>query len=209
MKKRYIIALISFLIFLIITILVVTKNTISFDETIYQFLIKLRSPFFDTFFKTITKLANPIPVIILLAIVGIFLKRNDEILLSTNVLITLLMNQLLKHIIQRPRPDHLRLIKESGYSYPSGHSMIAACLYATLIYIILKRIKDKKIKRLLISLLTIIIILIGCSRIYVGVHYPSDILGGYFLTLSIIIVTSTITNNYLRGKKKYDKDGSK
>lgn len=209
MKKRYIIALFSFLIFLTITILVLTNNTISFDNKIYNFLIKLRSPFFDTFFKGITEFANPIPVIIILALFGIFLKRNDEILLSTNVLVTLLMNQVLKHIIQRPRPSHLRLIKEGGYSYPSGHSMIAACLYATLIYIILKRIDNKLLKGVLIILLTILIVLIGCSRIYVGVHYPSDVLGGYFLTLSIIIVTSTIANNYLRGKKKYDKDGSK
>ena len=209
MKKRYIVALTSFLIFIVITILVVTNNTTSLDNKIYQSLIQLRCPFFDAFFKTITEFANPIPVIALLALFGIFLKRNDEILLSTNVLVTLLMNQILKNIIQRPRPSHLRLIKESGYSYPSGHSMVAACLYATLIYIILKRIKNKVIKRTLIVLLTILIVLIGCSRIYVGVHYPSDVLGGYFLSLSIIIITSTITNNYLRGKKKNDKDGSK
>ena len=209
MKKKYIISIISFIIFLIIMILVTTNNIIQIDEAIYNNIISYRCAFLDTFFKIITQLANPIPVIIIISLLVIFLKRNDAILLSVNILTSLLLNQILKNVIARPRPNHLKLIKETGYSYPSGHSMIALSLYATLIYISLKRIKNKKIRIAIISLLTLLILLIGLSRIYLGVHYPSDIIGGFFLAVSLIIMTSSITNNYLRGKNKNDKYDSK
>ena len=102
----------------------------------------------------------------------------------------------------RPRPDHLRLIKQNGYSYPSGHSMISIAVYGFLIYYVYHKVKNKALKIALIILLSLLIILIGISRIYVGVHYPSDVLGGYTLSLLIIIVV-------ILGVDKYVKDDSK
>ena len=209
MKKRYIVASISFIVFLLTTILVLTNKIKPFDDLIYNTVFGLRNDFLDIFFKLVTELANPIPVIIIFALLVILLNRNNEIILSVNMASTLVINQLLKNIFRRIRPDHLKLIKQGGFSYPSGHAMMALCLYGTLIYICMKKIKNKKLKILLVTILTIIILLIGISRIYVGVHFPSDIMGGYSLTISIIIVSTTLTNNYLRGKNKNDKDGSK
>ena len=209
MKKRYIVASISLIIFIIITVLVIINNIKSFDDTIYNNLFGLRNNFLDVFFKTITEFANPIPVIIIYALLVIFLNRDDGIILSANMVTTLAFNQILKRVFRRIRPEHLKLIKQGGFSYPSGHSMIAMCLYGTLIYLCIIKIKNIKLKVLLITLLTIIIILVGTSRIYVGVHYPSDVLGGYILTIPIIIITTTLTNKYLRGKNKNDKDGNK
>ncbi len=209
MKKRHIISIISFLFFLIITILVLINKVNSLDESIYHFIMNYRSKVLDNFFVIITEFANPIPVIIIFTMLVIALKRKEEIILSVNLLTTLTTNQLLKRIIMRPRPDHLRIVKESGFSYPSGHAMMSLCLYGTLIYLIIKRMKNKKIKILLISLLSLLILLIGFSRIYVGVHYPTDVIGGYFLTIAIVTEMITLTNNRLRGKKKHDKDGNK
>ena len=209
MKKRYIVASISFIVFLLTTILVLTNKIKPFDDFIYNTVFGLRNDFLDIFFKLVTELANPIPVIIIFALLVILLNRNNEIILSVNMASTLVINQLLKNIFRRIRPDHLKLIKQGGFSYPSGHAMMALCLYGTLIYICMKKIKNKKLKILLVTILTILIILVGISRIYVGVHFPSDIMGGYSLTISIIIVSTTLTNNYLRGKNKNDKDGSK
>ena len=101
--------------------------------------------------------------------------------------------------MQRPRPDHLRLIKQGGYSFPSGHSMIAICVYGTLIYLVHRKVKNRKIKVALEILLTIIILLIGISRIYVGVHYPSDVITGYLISIIILIINISILEKQFRG----------
>ena len=209
MKKRYLISILSFILFIIITILVITNTIKPFDDFIYNSLFGLRNNILDIFFKLITELANPIPVIIIYALLVIILTREDSILLSIGMFLTVGINQILKRIFRRPRPAHLRLIKQGGFSYPSGHAMMALCIYGTLIYLCATKIKNKKLRITLITLLTLLIILIGLSRIYVGVHYPSDIVGGYSLTISIIILSITNTNKYLRGKNKNDKDGNK
>ena len=79
--------------------------------------------------------------------------------------------------------------------------MISICLYGLLIYLINKKIKNKILKVLLTIVLILLILGIGISRIYVGVHYPSDVLAGYLLSLSILIFSITIVNKYYRGKK--------
>ncbi len=209
MKKRYIIAGVSLIGFIIIMILVLTNAIKPFDDAVYNFIIGFRSKGMDSFMKIITKFGNTKPVLLMLIITFLFIKMKNKVLLGSNAVATVGSNQLLKRIIRRARPDHLRLIKETGFSFPSGHSMISICLYGFLIYLCYTKIKDKRIKIPCIILLSIIILLVGISRIYVGVHYPSDVLGGYLLTISLLISIVTFLNNYLRGKKINDKDGTK
>ena len=85
--------------------------------------------------------------------------------------------------------------------------MISICLYGLLIYLVNKKIKNKILRVILTILLVMIILGIGISRIYVGVHYPSDVLGGYLLSLAILIFTLTTVNKYYRGNK-YEKGGN-
>lgn len=202
-KKRYIIGGISLLLFIIITVLV-TNNKINFlDDGIYSVVYKLRqSNLADVFFKTITRLGDTIPTIIIVLILLFTLKKEDKLLLLIAEITTIILNQGIKYIIRRERPPLFeRLIEQGGYSYPSGHSMMALCLYGVLIYIVCKNIKDKKKKIIMITLLTILILLIGISRIYVRVHYPSDVIGGYLLTIPILIMLITLLNNHFRGNK--------
>ena len=77
--------------------------------------------------------------------------------------------------------------------------MIAVCVYGTLIYLVHKKVKNKKIKILLEVLLTLLILLIGISRIYVGVHYPSDVLTGYLISIIILIVNISVLEKKIRG----------
>lgn len=201
-KTPIVIASISLILFVIVMVLVLIGKTTVFDDSIYNFLIGLRNNGVDIFFKTITKCGNIIPVIIISIIVLLFTKNNiDKVTLCTTVLTTVASNQVLKHIICRPRPDHLRLIKEGGFSFPSGHAMISMSLYGLLIYLVYKNINNKYLKVLLIIILSMIIILIGSSRIYVGVHYPSDILGGYLLSFGILIINIVLCNKLLGGEK--------
>lgn len=208
MKKKYILISILLIVFLLLTILVLTGSIKLFDSSIYNFLINLRSKPMDTFMKTITKFGNTMSVIIILAILVFILKKDDGYLLVINTVCVVSANQILKHIIRRPRPDHLRLVKEKGFSFPSGHSMVSIALYGILIYIVNKNIKNKTLKIILISLLSLLILFIGLSRIYVGVHYPSDVLSGYILATVITILVIDYYNTHFRGNKN-DKNGSK
>lgn len=207
--KRKIIGIVLLIGFIIITLLLLTNNVSTYDEFIYKYIYLLRSNICDIIFKTFTYLGNLIPVTIITMSLLVFLRKKDRSILATSMIITLITNQIIKHIIRRPRPPlEERLITQGGYSYPSGHSMLAMCLYGVLIYFTFTKVKNNKIKFLLIGLFTTIILLIGISRIYVRVHYPSDVLAGFLLTMIILIITITIISNHFRGNKN-DKDVDK
>ena len=188
MKKRYYILIILLLLVSLMTTLVLTNNITQFDDNIYNFIFSLRCDFLDIFLKGITKFGNTIPILCIVIILLIKFDKNDRILLGSNAVLSVLVNTIIKNIIQRPRPDHL-----------SGHSMIAVCVYGTLIYLVHKKVKNKKIKILLEVLLTLLILLIGISRIYVGVHYPSDVLTGYLISIIILIVNISALEKKIRG----------
>jgi len=91
-----------------------------------------------------------------------------------------------KILIHRPRPL-AGVFQEADFSFPSGHATIAAALYGYLAYILIKSLKNKY-KWSVIILAIALILLIGFSRIYLGVHYVSDVLGGYFVGLTALAV---------------------
>ena len=176
-----------FLILFLVTMIMLLLNKVSFlDDYIYKIIYGLRNNIWDFIFINITKMGNT--TIILLIIIVILLKMNhkNQEILSFTAIITVLSNQIIKNIIKRPRPNHIRLIKQGGYSFPSGHAMISIAVYGFLLYYIQTNCKNKKQKVLLSVLLTILILMIGCSRVYVGVHYPTDIIGGYCLSIYIL-----------------------
>ena len=128
----------------------------------------------------------------------LLLIKNKKIGLSifSNIVIITILNQLLKRILRRPRPTEFRIVEETGYSFPSGHSMVSMAFYGYLIYLIYRYIKNKYIKWSLIVLLSILICLIGISRIYLGVHYTSDVLGGFLLSISYLVVYISLIKNF-------------
>ena len=162
-------------------------------KIISTFLI---SDFATPIAKFITNFGGAI-FIILLTVILITVIKNKKIGLSilTNLAIITILNQLLKRILQRPRPTEYRIIEESGYSFPSGHSMISMAFYGYLIYLIYKYVENKNVKWILISLLSILICLIGISRIYLGVHYTSDVLGGFLISISYLVIYISAVNN--------------
>ena len=169
-------------------------------KIISTFLI---SDFATPIAKFITNFGGAI-FIILLTVILIAVIKNKKIGLSilTNLAIITILNQLLKRILQRPRPTEYRIIEESGYSFPSGHSMISMAFYGYLIYLIYKYVENKNVKWILISLLSILICLIGISRIYLGVHYTSDVLGGFLISISYLVIYISAVNNVFYKKEE-------
>lgn len=164
-------------------------------KMISTFLI---SDFATPIAKFITNFGGAIFIIVLTALLVIAIK-NKKIGLSifTNLVIITVLNQSLKRILQRPRPTEYRIIQEIGYSFPSGHSMISMAFYGYLIYLIYRYVKNKYIKWISISLLSILICLIGISRIYLGVHYTSDVLGGFLISISYLVIYISAVNKFL------------
>lgn len=146
--------------------------------------------------KFITNFGGAIFVISLTTILFFVIKdKKIGISIITNLGIVTILNQIIKFIMQRPRPTEFRIIEETGYSFPSGHSMVSMAFYGYLIYLIYRYIKNKYIKWSLIVLLSILICLIGISRIYLGVHYTSDVLGGFLLSISYLVVYISLIKN--------------
>ena len=155
-------------------------------KLISTFLI---SDFVTPIAKFITNFGGAIFLSIATVMLFLFIK-NKKIGLSiiSNIVIIAVLNQLLKRILQRPRPTEFRIVEETGYSFPSGHSMVSTAFYGYLIYLIYRYIKNKYVKWTLITILSILICLIGISRIYLGVHYTSDVLGGFLLSISYLVI---------------------
>ena len=144
-------------------------------------------------------------IILIVVTIALFISiKNKKIRLSifSNLVIITILNQLLKRILQRPRPTEYRIIEETGYSFPSGHSMISMAFYGYLIYLIYKYVKNKYIKWISIILLCTLICAIGISRIYLGVHYTSDVCAGFLISISYLVLYINITNKLVFNKIK-------
>ena len=157
----------------------------------------LISDFATPIAKFVTNFGGAI-FLIVLTIVLVILIKNKKIGISifSNLVIITILNQLIKRILQRPRPTEYRIIEETGYSFPSGHSMVSMAFYGYLIYLIYKYVENKYVKWISIVLLSILICTIGVSRIYLGVHYTSDVLGGFLVSISYLILFISTVNKF-------------
>jgi undecaprenyl-diphosphatase len=164
-------------------------------KIISRFLI---SDFATPIAKFITNFGGAIFLIVLTIVLFILIKnRKIGLSIFSNLVIITVLNQLLKNILQRPRPTEYRIIEETGYSFPSGHSMISMAFYGYLIYLIYKYVKNKYVKWISIVLLSTLICSIGISRIYLGVHYTSDVLGGFSISISYLVIYISAVNKFL------------
>ncbi len=205
-KKQFTYIGVLLILFIVNTIMVCTNQIKAIDDFLYETIIHQRSPLFDFLLTTITKLGNTITIIVLGIILLITLPKKEKIQILISIPLTSSINYIVKNIVKRPRPNHIRLIKQGGFSYPSGHAMISIAVYGLLFYFVQKKIENKAIKNALSVLLGTIILLIGVSRVYVGVHYPSDIIGGYLLALIIQIIMIHIINKKLGGNTSDQND---
>ena len=196
---KWIILFICLIGFLAIAEDVFNKEIMNGDIIGYKLVSTfLISDFATPIAKFITNFGGAI-FLITLTIGLLVLIKNKKIGISifSNLVIVTILNQLLKAILQRPRPTEYRIVEETGYSFPSGHSMVSMAFYGYLIYLIYKYVKNKYIKWISIVLLSILVCSIGISRIYLGVHYTSDVLGGFLISMSYLVIYISAVNKFL------------
>ena len=187
---KWIILVVCIIVFILIAKNVFNNEIMSADVKGYDFISKyLISDYATPIVKFITNFGGATFLIAISISLCVAIK-NKKICIAVvaNLIIISILNFLLKGILQRPRPIEYRIIDESGYSFPSGHSAVSMAFYGFIIYLIYRYIKNKYIKWTLIIALMILIIAIGISRIYLGVHYTSDVIGGFLVAISYLIL---------------------
>ena len=195
MKKFSIfVVVLCLILFSVICYGVLSYDSLVIDTKVYSFIINnIMNDGLTPILKAITELGGVAFTVLAGVLIFMFCKINRWFITIDLVGVTL-VNQVIKHIIRRPRPNVLRLVEESGYSFPSGHSMVSMAFYGIIIYLVYKNVSNKYLKWILIILLSLLILSIGFSRIYVGVHYFTDVAGGFLLGLAYLIIYINIYN---------------
>lgn len=203
-----ILSILSVLCFILIASLLKGQWIAHFDNSMISLVQGTERPWLTSLMKCFTFIGST-PVVIIISILCLFLffkflhHRMELILFLVLIAGTAILNQLLKIIFHRERPSLHRLIQESGYSFPSGHSMEAFALYAAIAFLLWRHVPTKRGRTAVILISMIMILMIGISRIYLGVHFPSDVVGaylasGFWFTFSVWIFQWYMENSFKR-----------
>jgi undecaprenyl-diphosphatase len=191
----FILSVVSLIGFGFMAFLVSGQEIVQFDRTVISFIQGMESPMLTAIMKFFTFIGSTLSIVVLALLVLFFLykvfKHRSELVLFIAVLLgSNILFLSLKLFFHRARPDFHRLIEVGGYSFPSGHATNAFTLYGLLTFLLWRHIPARWGRTVLILLSITMIIAIGMSRIYLGVHYPTDVIsgylaGGFWLTIAI------------------------
>lgn len=187
---KWIVLLVMSIVFVWFAIRIKDNPSLGIDSAIYNFIHQFTSDNLTRFFKGITNLIS-IPFICFVCFIFVvvsFIKKDYKYcpFVVCNLLFIILINTILKYIYTRPRPEFM-LIDEYGYSFPSGHAMVSMAFYGLFIYILFHTKINKYLKYILSALVFILIMMIGISRIYLNVHYVSDVIAGFAVSVIYLI----------------------
>lgn len=188
MKNIRHIIILSILLILFLAMGFMVKGSaegILFDMAILEAIHKSSNPVIFTIMNFISFIGSAkflVPVIGIVIIITIINRRYfvSKFLLF-NTLGSFLFNYILKEIFQRTRPLDFSLVEQAGLSYPSGHSMVVMTMYLAIAYLLTREERDPRRKRRVYTIAGIIILLMGISRLYLGVHWPTDVIGGFIM----------------------------
>ena len=166
-----------------------------YDNFFYNLIISLKSSITTEIFKVFTYIGGVISTIILI-IIMLGIDRKKGIYFLINILVIITLNFILKNIFMRSRPIDINIITETGYSFPSGHTMTAVAAYGLIIYYLYRSNLKKYFRNILVILSLLLAVIIPISRVYLGVHYFSDITVG----ACISIIWLMIYTEYLKKK---------
>lgn len=185
-NSRLVLSLSSFIVFLIILIAIIIK-TPSADLIISQHAKNLWGSF-NLFFIFLGNYSGDIMIAFaLIAAEILYFQRRGKssVILLSGLFSGYVLEEIFKLIVKRTRPA-MQLVSESDYSFPSGHSIFSIILFSLLIYFYKDEIKNKFLRIVFVSVNVFFILLIGFSRIYLNVHWFTDVIGGYALGFFVV-----------------------
>ena len=186
-----VVASLSILLFLFIWLNLESLSSQNFEHDVSNYVQSFRNNKLTSYMKFVTHVGDLYGYIAIILILGIFLllKRRFNLVIQivSVVVSSALLNLVLKSIINRPRPYGEALVNVNFHSFPSGHAMSAMVFYGLMIYFLFE-LKSFNLKVLLSTICVLMIFFIGISRIYLGVHYPTDVVAGYLGGLSSLCI---------------------
>ena len=191
--------------------LVLSGRAAGLDDPVRQLFYGLRGDALTPFIIGITNFSNT-KFVIALCLILLILKptrMSFGIPVSAGAIFVTILNKSIKHLVRRVRPEDIdHLVREGGFSFPSGHSITSMFVYGLLLYLILTHVENRRLRIVLAVLAAIPLVLVGPSRIYLGVHYPSDVLAGWCLGFAALMAAIEIlqkNNRNNRNNRKEDK----
>ncbi|MCO4454477.1 phosphatidic acid phosphatase [Staphylococcus aureus] len=170
------------------------------DNEVYEFIYSSESFITTSIMLGATKVGEvwAMLCISLLLVAYLMLKRHkiEALFFALTMALSGILNPALKNIFDRERPTLLRLIDITGFSFPSGHAKGSTAYFGSGIYL-LNRLNQGNSKGILIGLCAAMILLISISRVYLGVHYPTDIIAGIIGGVFCIILSTLLLRNKL------------
>ncbi|MDR9854432.1 phosphatase PAP2 family protein [Paenibacillus sp. VCA1] len=202
-KIALIAGLVFGVLFIAVTLLIVTGRIAPFDDAVIAAVQGMENDRLTSVMKFFTLLGSSLMAVILSVAAFLFLMivlkhRRELLMFVVAVGGSEFWNVLLKNLVQRARPNMHRLIEISGYSFPSGHSMGAFSLYGAFAFLLWRHIPAFAGKIAMIVVGVALTLMIGISRIYLGVHYPSDVLGGYLASASWLMFSIALFEKHWR-----------
>jgi undecaprenyl-diphosphatase len=179
-------ASLSFAIFVKITSELLENEVRGLDSSILTAIAKMRRPWLTGIAVDVTALGSMTLVVLISGVALCILFSIKDRLAAWQLLLNSvgagIWTVITKNVIERARPEDVtRLVQVSGFSYPSGHSLASASLYLTIAILAARHMPTKKARLLVFCLAFVFISLVGISRVYLGVHYPSDVASGVLL----------------------------
>lgn len=207
-QRRTIIIAVCAIIFIELLRDVLRGDIMSLDIYAWKLLVDtLRSDELTPIMESISTLASPISLVVFLLIIVAFAPgERPGIFCAINLVLVVILNLTIKLIVQRPRPEDINLVVETGFSFPSGHSMAAMAFFGLLVWLVWHYEKNRTQRLLCCTGFSIVILAIGLSRVYLGVHYASDVLAGFCISLAWLAIYTSIAAPLLLGptKKVYE-----
>ena len=164
-----------------------SEEGILFDEAVMEYIHSRTTPLGIDIMKITTFFGSVYFFLPIGLIIFLYMLKNKNTKGITLLILSTLgsygLTSILKNIFLRSRPLKYFLIEQGGYSFPSGHSMVSMTFYTTMTYLLVRKSDQRKTKAMLWFINSLIVLLIGFSRIYLGVHWPTDVLMGFIIGL--------------------------
>ena len=202
MKKYLNFIVAGILVIALIAIMVLIKNggIVNFDKNVFNLVTANENIYLENMYRVFTFLGSTAFIVgACLAIFVIFIiikKKEIGFVIVGSVVISTIVNNVIKLIFRRPRPEVRRLVVEKSFSFPSGHTMAAVTLYGILIFFVMKSKLNKVLKIAISIVLGLLPICVAVSRIYLGAHYASDVIGAAITSTALLLVETYFATKY-------------
>lgn len=203
-EKKFVIGIIgiAFAAFCVLAVFVVNQKMQFFNDAVYQYISAGAKDWITALTRTISNFGAWFSYVTLLVILLLIPQTRRQIAVPAAIVVVIsaMLNHVIKVALHIDRPTVEWLVEESGYGFPSGHVMNATSFIGILVYLFCTRKKDVQHKYIGYILYGIFVLMMAYSRVYLGVHSAADVIGGY-LCGTIVLLISILVISKIREKK--------